>query len=223
MFLAQYIDHTILKPTTTAADIKKICSEAMEFSFAAVCVPPYFVNEAFTLLKSSNIKIATVVGFPFGYSHYLAKAIEAEQAIKNGANEIDMVMNIAAFKNEDFDSLKKEAEAVSTLKQNKKFVLKIIIESGLLSDEEIIKCCEIYENYPVDFLKTSTGYAEKGASVEAVTLMRKHLPEHIKIKASGGIKTFEFANALIQAGASRLGCSASVAIVKGLQGNDGGY
>jgi deoxyribose-phosphate aldolase len=223
MYLAQYIDHTILKPTTTEEEIKKLCNEAKEFSFAAVCLPPYFVSEALRLLTGTTIKIATVIGFPFGYNHYSAKALEAELAIKDGANEIDMVMNISAFKNKDYDYLKNEIETVLDKTRKGKAVIKIIIESGLLTDDEIIKCCELYKVYEVDFLKTSTGYAEKGASLEAVTLMRKNLPDRIKIKASGGIKTFQFATALIDAGASRLGCSASVAIVQGEQTNSAGY
>ena len=221
MSLAQYIDHTILKPTTTDEEIKKLCNEAMQFSFAAVCIPPYFVLKASSLLNATTIKTATVIGFPFGYNHYSAKALEAELAIKDGANEIDMVMNISALRNKDYDYLKNEIETVLDKTKKGKAAIKIIIESGLLSDEEIIKCCELYKVYEVDFLKTSTGYAEKGASLEAVTLMRKNLPDRIKIKASGGIKTFQFATALINAGASRLGCSASVAIVKEEQGAEG--
>ncbi len=223
MSIAQYIDHTILKPTTTNEDIEKLCKEAKEFSFAAVCIPPFFVSKASSLLNGTTIKTATVIGFPFGYSHYAAKALEAKKAIADGANEIDMVMNIAAFKNKDYDYLKTELETVLAITQKGNAAIKIIIESGVLTNEEIIMCCKQYKNYPIDFLKTSTGYAEKGASVEAVTLMRKNLPENIKIKASGGIKTFDFANALIEAGASRLGCSASVAIVKGEQTSNSGY
>jgi deoxyribose-phosphate aldolase len=223
MSLAQYIDHTILKPTTTEEEIKKLCNEAIQFSFAAVCIPPYFVSAAANLLGATTIKTATVIGFPFGYNHYSAKALEAEQAIKDGANEVDMVMNISAFKNRDYDYLKNEIETVLENTKKGKALIKIIIESGLLTEEEIIKCCELYKGYEIDFLKTSTGYAEKGASLEAVTLMRKNLPDRIKIKASGGIKTFQFATALIEAGASRLGCSASVAIVQGEQGNSAGY
>jgi deoxyribose-phosphate aldolase len=222
MSIAKYIDHTVLKPTTSLEEIKKVCSEAVQYGFAAVCIPAYFVSVASGILKNTQIKIATVIGFPFGYNHYLAKAVETEEAITDGANEIDMVMNIAAFKNKDFRYLEKEAENILSISKSDT-VLKIIIESGLLSNEEIIKCCGFYKNYPVDFLKTSTGYAEKGASVEAVTLMRQHLPEQIQIKASGGIKTFEFANALINAGATRLGCSASVAIVNGEDANASGY
>jgi deoxyribose-phosphate aldolase len=164
-----------------------------------------------------------VIGFPFGYNHISAKVIETEEAIKDGANEIDVVMNIAAFKNKDFQYLEKEVETILKITKAGNALLKIIIETGLLSNEQIIKCCELYKNYPVDFLKTSTGYAEKGASVEAVTLMRQHLPRQIQIKASGGIKTFEFANALITAGATRLGCSASVAIVNEQNGKESGY
>jgi deoxyribose-phosphate aldolase len=134
-----------------------------------------------------------------------------------------MVMNIAALKNKDFKYLEKEVENILNISKAGNALLKIIIEIGLLSNEEIIKCCELYKNYPVDFLKTSTGYAEKGASVEAVTLMRQYLPPQIQIKASGGIKTFEFANALINAGATRLGCSAGVAIVNGQEGKESGY
>ena len=222
MSIAKYIDHTVLKPTTSLADIEKVCSEAIQYGFAAVCIPPYFVSAASGILKSTQIKIATVIGFPFGHNHYLAKAVETEEAITDGANEIDMVMNIAAFKNNDFQYLEKEIENILSISQTDT-LLKIIIETGLLSNEEIINCCEFYKNYPVDFLKTSTGYAEKGASVEAVSLMRQHLPQQIQIKASGGIKTFEFANALIAVGATRLGCSASVAIVNGEDANAGGY
>ena len=223
MSIAKYIDHTVLKPTTSLEDIEKVCTEASQYGFAAVCLPPYFVLAASGILKGTQIKIATVIGFPFGYNHYLAKAVETEEAITDGANEIDVVMNIAAFKNKDFQYLEKEVENILSISKTANTLLKIIIETGLLSNEEIIKCCELYKNYPVDFLKTSTGYAEKGASVEAVSLMRQHLPDQIKIKASGGIKTFEFANALINAGATRLGCSASVAIVNGEDSNAGGY
>lgn len=223
MPIAQYIDHTVLKPTTSLEEIQKLCAEAVEYSFAAACIPPYFVAEAFTVLKDSQVKIATVIGFPFGYNHYSSKVIDAKQSIEDGADEIDMVMNIAAFKNADLEYLKQEVQNMLQITQESNVVLKIIIEVGLLTNEEIIKCCELYKNYPVNFLKTSTGYAEKGASVEAVELMKMHLPQHIQIKASGGIKTFEFANALINAGATRLGCSASVAIVNGELTKEEGY
>jgi deoxyribose-phosphate aldolase len=212
-----------LKPTTSVEEVRKVCNEAIHYSFAAVCVPPYFVSEAFALLKDTEINIATVIGFPFGYSYYSTKAIEAEKAIEDGANELDMVMNIAAFKNKDYTYVEKEVQNILTLTHGSNSLLKVIIETGLLSNKEIIQCCELYKNFSIDFLKTSTGYAEKGATIEAVQIMRQHLPENIQIKASGGIKNFEFADALIKAGATRLGCSASVAIVTGEKTNEKGY
>ena len=224
MSIAQLIDHTILKPTTTLAEIEKLCAEAAQYGFATVCVPPYFVAAAKRFLDVSNgVGVATVIGFPFGYSAIAAKAAEVQQAIDNGADELDMVINLAAVKAEDWDYLKKEIETVSALSTKSGKTLKLIIESGILTDDEIIKCCEIYQQYPVQFLKTSTGYAERGASVEAVQLMRQHLPSSIQIKASGGIKTLSFAQQLVQAGATRLGCSASIAIVKDEKGTEGGY
>lgn len=223
MSVASFIDHTVLKPTTTSDDIKKLCSEAMEYGFAAVCVPPYFVEEAVILVQNLNVKVATVIGFPFGYHHYTAKIAEVKQAIKDKANEVDIVMNLAAFKEKNRDYLKTEIREILLIARQSNVVLKLIIESGVLTNEEIIDCCELYKEFDIDFLKTSTGYAEKGASVEAVALMRKHLPPRIQIKASGGIKTYEFASALINAGATRLGCSASVAIVTGEKAVGGNY
>jgi deoxyribose-phosphate aldolase len=214
MSLARFIDHTILKNTTTIGEVDKICKEALEFSFAAVCVPPYFVQDAKKLLENSPVRLATVIGFPFGYHHYKTKSEEARLAIEEGADELDMVMNLAAFKSNDLAYVETEVDQLSKITTEKGKTLKIIIESGILTGEEIIKCCELYKHFPVQFLKTSTGYAEKGASVEAVQVMRRHLPEHIQIKASGGIRTAEFAQQLVDAGATRLGCSASVAIVK---------
>ena len=219
MKLSNLIDHTVLKNVTTIADIDRICNEALEYRFAAVCVPPYYVQDAKKLLAGSPVKVATVIGFPFGYHHYKTKLEEARLAIDEGADELDMVMNLAAFKSNDLAYVETEAEQVSRLTSEGEKTLKVIIESGVLSEEEIIKCCELYKHYPVQFLKTSTGYADKGASVEAVRLMRQHLPEEIQIKASGGIKTAEFAQQLVEAGATRLGCSASVAIVNGETGN----
>ncbi|MBB1286218.1 deoxyribose-phosphate aldolase [Flavisolibacter sp. BT320] len=218
MQLAPFIDHTVLKNVTTTADIDRICKEAQEHCFAAVCVPPYFVQDAKKLLLDSPAKVATVIGFPFGYHHYNTKLQEAKIAIEEGADELDMVMNLAAFKSNDLAYVETEVGVISNLTNEAGKTLKIIIESGVLTNEEIIKCCELYQHYPVQFLKTSTGYADKGASVEAVRLMRQHLTETIAIKASGGIKTAAFARELVEAGATRLGCSASVAIVNGESG-----
>jgi deoxyribose-phosphate aldolase len=215
MSLARYIDHTILKNTTTIADVTKICREAVTYGFAAVCIPPYYVQDAKKIIDATPVKLATVVGFPFGYHHYKTKAEEARVAIDEGADELDMVMNIAAFKSNDLAYVETEVDLLSKLTTANGLALKIIIESSLLSDEEIEKCCEIYRHFPIQFLKTSTGFADGGASVAAVELMRKLLPPAIQIKASGGIRTAQFAEELIAAGATRLGCSASVAIVKG--------
>ncbi len=213
MQIASYIDHTILKPTTLVTDIEKLCSEAMQYHFAAVCVPPPFVKKAAALVSGSGVKAATVIGFPFGYSAIEAKVAESVLAIIDGADELDMVINISALKNNDWQFLAGEINAVLPIVRKKDKIIKIIIESGLLTDEEIIKCCNLYGAAGVDFLKTSTGYAEKGATVEAVQLMRKHLANKIQIKASGGIKTYTFAKQLTDAGATRIGCSSSIKIV----------
>ena len=214
MHLAKYIDHTILKPTTRLEDVEKLCSEAVEFGFAAVCVPPPYVKRCKTILAPTEVKVASVIGFPFGYSATEAKLAEVVLALVDGADELDMVINLVALKNGDWDYLGREMRPVLEVIHNKGRILKVIIESGVLTDAEIIRCCELYGELGIDYLKTSTGYAEKGASVEAVQLMRQHLPSTIRIKAAGGIRTYSFAKQLIDAGADRLGCSASVAIIR---------
>lgn len=229
--IASYIDHTILKPTTTHIEISRICEEARQYSFAAICVPPPFVREARRLLSGNPsagklmemtpVKIATVIGFPFGYSIRKAKLEETEQAIADGADELDVVINLVALKNGDWDYLEKEMNGLTDCIHAHGRVVKVIIESGVLLDEEIIRCCDLYSKVGVDFLKTSTGYAEKGATIGAVQLMRQHLPPSIRIKASGGIREYSFAHQLVQAGAERLGCSASIAIVKGQSSGEG--
>ena len=213
MNLASYIDHTVLRPTTLVSDVEKICKEATDNKFAAVCIPPLFVKHAKQFLSGSNVKIATVIGFPFGYSAIEAKIAEIVLAIIDGADELDVVANIAAIKNNDWQFLASEINTIMPIIHKQQKVIKIIIESGILTEEEIIRCCDLYGIAGVDFLKTSTGYAEKGASVEAVKLIRANLPEHIQIKASGGIKTYEFAMELIAAGATRLGCSNSLQVI----------
>jgi deoxyribose-phosphate aldolase len=214
MNVAAYIDHTILKPTTSPADVKKCCSEAEEYQFAAVCVPPPFVRTSKSALSNSKVKIATVAGFPFGYSVALAKLAEVQQALKDGADEIDVVINLAALKNGSWSYLESEIELLIEPIHKQGRIIKVIIESGILTDEEITRCCKIYSQAGADFIKTSTGYAERGATIEAVQLMRNCLPSAVKIKASGGIKKYEFARQLIDAGANRIGCSAGVVIVK---------
>jgi deoxyribose-phosphate aldolase len=213
MQIASYIDHTVLKPTTLLADIERVCNEAKEYEFVAVCVPPLFVKKAKEVLSGTKVKIATVIGFPFGYSAVEAKVAEIVLAIVDGADELDVVINISAIKNDDWQFLANEIGNIMPIIKNKNKVIKVIIESGILTNDEIIKCCTIYAAAGVDFMKTSTGYAEKGASVEAVKLMREHLPASIQIKASGGIKSYNFARQLIEAGATRIGSSSSVQIV----------
>ena len=221
MKLNQFIDHTVLKPTTLISDIERLCTEAKEYQFVAVCVPPNFVKKAKSLLVDSSVKVATVIGFPFGYSAVEAKIAEILLAIVDGVDELDVVINISAIKNNDWVYLANEINHIMPIIRSNHKVIKIIIESGILTDDEIIKCCEIYGLAEIDYLKTSTGYAEKGASIEAVTLFRLHLPNHIQIKASGGIRDYTFAKALIEAGATRLGCSAGLAILQGSPAEEG--
>ena len=212
--LNQYIDHTILKPATTLAEIEKICAEAKEYQFAAVCVPPLFVKKAKELLNNTNVKIATVIGFPFGYCAIEAKVAEIVLAIIDGADELDMVANISAMKNNDWNFIANEINTILPIIKSKNKIIKVIIESGILTDDEIIKCCDIYGVANVDYVKTSTGYAERGATIHAVKLIKKHLANSVGIKASGGIKTYQFAKELIEAGATRLGCSNSLQIIR---------
>lgn len=214
MNIAPYIDHTVLKQATTIGDVEKVCKEAVEYGFAAVCLPPLYVKKAKEFLTGSSIKVATVIGFPFGYCAIEAKVAEIILAIVDGADELDMVVNISAIKNADWTFLANEINTVLPIVRNKNKVIKVIIESGILTDDEIIKCCDIYGAAGVDYVKTSTGFAEKGASIHDVKLIRAHLADAIKIKASGGIRSYSFAKELINAGANRLGCSASVEIVE---------
>ena len=215
MPLNKYIDHTVLKPTCLVSDIEKLCFEAKQYDFAAVCVPPNFVKLAKEKVAGSSVKVATVIGFPFGYSATEAKIAEIILAMVDGADELDVVANISAIKNGDWTAIADEINHILPIIRSKDKVVKIIIESGLLTDEEIIKCCDIYGIAGIDYLKTSTGYAEKGASVEAVQLFRKYLPEQVQIKASGGIRDYATAKLMIDAGETRIGCSAGVAIVSG--------
>lgn len=212
--IAPYIDHTILKPTTIAADIRTLCGEAVIYGFAAVCVPPQFVKLARALTADSGVKVATVIGFPFGYNSTAAKLAEIRQAISDGADELDMVHNIAAVKQGDYELLSAEvAQCLQPVRLHNR-CLKVIIESGILTDAEITRSCEVYGRHKVDFVKTSTGYAETGATTHAVQLMRRVLPGDIEIKASGGIRDYAFAAELVAAGATRIGASAGVFIVE---------
>lgn len=214
MNIAPYIDHTLLKQTTTLPEITILCKEAIENGFAAVCVPPLYVKKAKETIGNSDVKVSTVIGFPFGYCAIEAKVAEIVLAIVDGADELDMVVNISAIKNGDWEFIGNEINTIMPIVKSKNKIIKVIIESGVLIDDEIIKCCDIYGAAGVDYVKTSTGFAEKGASIHAVKLIRAHLADSIKIKASGGIRSYSFAKELINAGANRIGCSASIAIVK---------
>jgi deoxyribose-phosphate aldolase len=212
--VASYIDHTLLKATCRSSDINQLCREAVEFKFAAVCVPPFMVKEAADALKDSEVKAATVIGFPMGYSSIASKLSEIDSAIRDGADELDTVINLIALKNGDWSYLEKEMQLQVELIHKKRKIVKVIVESGILSEEELIHCCNLYGRLGIDYMKTSTGFAEKGASVSDVQIMRKELPPDVKIKASGGIRHFSFAMELVDAGAERLGCSTGVQIVK---------
>ena len=214
MNIASKIDHTLLRADTSKIEIIKLCNEAKENGFVAVCVPPYWVRECKNQLRDTKVKIATVVGFPMGYAATPAKVEEARRAIDEGATEIDMVLNIIALKEGDYNYLKNELTSAGTITQLRGGKLKVILETGLLTHDEIIKACELCGKMNVDFVKTSTGMIDKGATVEDVKLLRAHLPKHVKIKASGGIKTREQALALIEAGADRIGTSQGMKIIE---------
>lgn len=212
--LNKYIEHTILKADTSEKDIEKLCSEAVENDLFGVCVPPYFVKMAKQKLAKSKVKIVTVAGFPLGYSSTPAKVEEAKKAMDEGADEIDMVINIAALKNGDFNFVKNDILSLATIIQLRSRKLKVILETALLSEDEIIKACQICTEVGVDFVKTSTGFSTRGASVEDIKLMKANIGANIKIKASGGIKTKEQAMAMIEAGADRIGTSSGVEIAR---------
>ena len=207
------IEHTNLKPDCTNKEIIKLCNEALKYNFYGVCVAPYFVQLAKKTIGERDIKIITVAGFPLGYSTVGAKVEEAKKAINDGADEIDMVMNIAAFKSKDYQTVQNDIQSVVTVchLQNKK--IKVIIETALLNEEEIQKACKICLECEVDYVKTSTGYAESGADLKSIKLMREILPAKIKIKAAGGIKTANQAIDLINAGADKIGSSNSLKLI----------
>ena len=215
MNIASFIDHTVLKPAAVSSDIIRLCSEALVQNFAAVCVPPNHVKTAKSLTAGHLVKTATVIGFPFGYNSVQAKKAEIQKAIDDGADELDIVINLSALKEGNYDYLSKEIVTLLQPARLHRKIIKVIIESGILTEQEIIQACALYARHKVDFVKTSTGYAEKGATVEDVKLMRSNLPSEIKLKASGGIRTFAFAKELIDAGADRIGTSSGIAIVRG--------
>ena len=211
MELNKYIDHTNLKNTSTLKDIECLCNEAIKYRFASVCVFPYYVHLAYNLLKDTNVDVCTVVGFPSGMSTTATKVYEAINAVEEGASEIDMVINIAALKNKDYDYVKNEIEETRDAIDGK--ILKVIIETCLLTSDEIIKMTEICNETFVNFIKTSTGFSEYGARIEDVELINKYKNELLEIKASGGIKDLKTAEDMINAGATRIGTSSGVKLM----------
>ena len=213
MELNSYIDHTNLKKDSVPEDIEKLCEEAIKYHFASVCVYPYYVKAVADYLKGTNVEVCTVVGFPNGMNTTNTKVYEAIEAVDNGATEIDMVINIGALKAGEYDYVKNEIETIRDSIDGK--VLKVIIETCLLTDDEIIKMTEICNETFVNFIKTSTGFDKEGATLRVVKLINKHKGEVLEIKASGGIKDSESAIKFIEAGATRLGTSHGIDIVNG--------
>jgi len=213
MDLNEYIDHTNLNRSATKSEIEKLCKEAVEYKFASVCVHPYYVAYAKKLLKKSKVKVCTVVGFPLGMNTTEVKVYETENALKNGADEIDMVINVAALKDEEFNYVGKEIKKIRDVAKDK--VLKVIIEECCLTEDEIVRITRICNECKVDFIKTSTGFDEHGATMEAVHIIRENKKDNIGIKASGGIRDYETAMKFIEAGATRIGTSSGVKIMEG--------
>lgn len=218
---AHMIDHTLLKPNATQEEIGKLCEEAKKYGFASVCVNPAYVPLAAKLLKGSRVKVCTVIGFPLGSTTPTVKAIEARDAIANGADEIDMVINIGALKSGNYSLVLDDIKAVREATRGK--VLKVIIETAYLTREEKIKACELSKQAGADFVKTSTGFGPHGATVDDVKLMREVVGPDMGVKASGGIRDYKTACEMIKAGATRLGTSASVAIVTKKNAGEGKY
>lgn len=212
--VASMIDHTLLKPDATKAQITKLCEEAKQYGFASVCINPTNVSLASSLLAGTPVKVCSVIGFPLGATTPTAKAAETRDAISNGADEVDMVMNVGALKSGDYDLVKRDIEAVVGAARGKALV-KVILEAALLTDEEKVRACLLAKTAGADFVKTSTGFGPGGATADDVRLMRKAVGPDMGVKAAGGIRDLESARKMIEAGASRIGASASVAIVTG--------
>ena len=213
MNLAKVIDHTLLKPTATRADIEKLCREALEHGFFSVCINPCWVSTAHELLKGSDVKTCTVIGFPLGANTTEAKVFEAQNALSNGADELDMVINIGALKGKDYQTVLQDIRQIRALGDG--FTLKVIIETSELTDEEKVKACQLAAEAGADFVKTSTGFSSGGATVHDVALMKKSIPAGMQVKASGGVRTREDAQAMLAAGATRLGASSGIKIIEG--------
>lgn len=215
--ILKYVDHTQLKAFATWKDIKKLCDEAIEYKTATVCVPPCYVKRIFEEYNSS-LKICTVVGFPLGYSVTEAKVLETKRAIEDGADEIDMVINITDVKNGDFEAVKKEIIALKEVCGDK--LLKVIIETCYLTEEEKIKMCQVVTEAKADYIKTSTGFGTNGATIDDIKLFKNNVGKDVKIKAAGGIKTIKDMEEFIKEGSERLGTSSAINIIKGSSTNE---
>lgn len=220
--LASYIDHTILKADVQPKDVEKLCKEAAEYTFASVCVNAANVKQAAELLKGSEVKVCTVVGFPLGATLPQVKAFEAQEAMKDGATEVDMVINVGALKAGKLDLVEADIKAVADVCKGKA-LMKVIIETCLLTDEEKVAACQLAKKAGADYVKTSTGFSTGGATVEDIRLMRKTVGNMMGVKASGGVRDLDGALKMIEAGATRIGASASVNIVNDMKADNSGY
>lgn len=214
--LASMIDHTQLKPNATKEMIETLCKEALQYNFASVCVNPGFVSLCSELLKDSDVDVCTVIGFPLGANTTAVKAFETKNAIENGATEVDMVINISKLKDKDYDYVREDIKAVVEAAKNKALT-KVIIETCLLNDEEKVIACKLSKEAGADFVKTSTGFSTGGATPQDIKLMRETVGPDMGVKASGGVRNTKDALAVVEAGASRIGASASIAICEGIE------
>lgn len=217
--IASYIDHTLLKPEASEAEVLKVCSEAVEYKFKSVCVNPIWVKTVTKALKGSGVLTCSVIGFPLGATPSDVKAFEARGAVLDGADEIDMVINMAAARANDKGALVDDITAVAEAVHAGEAILKVIIETSMLTDEQKVIACQAAVEAGADFVKTSTGFNGGGATVEDVALMRKTVGPDVGVKASGGVRSLADAQAMIAAGATRIGASSGIAIVKGEQGS----
>ncbi|MBP2026687.1 deoxyribose-phosphate aldolase [Acetoanaerobium pronyense] len=220
--LSKYIDHTLLKADAKDDEVLKLCKEAKEYGFFSVCINPSFIELAKKELEKSDVKVCTVIGFPLGATTTETKEFETKDAINKGAHEIDMVINISRLKAKDYEYTLKDIKAVVNAAKDKALV-KVIIETCLLTDEEKVKACEIAKEAGADFVKTSTGFSTGGATKEDIALMRKTVGEGMGVKASGGVRTYDDAVKMIENGASRIGASSSIAIATGKSSQGTGY
>jgi len=220
--IASIIDHTLLKPEATESDIRKVCQEAIDYKFKSVCINTHYVTLVSRLLAGTSVDTCCVVGFPLGASSTRAKIDETYDALKNGANEIDMVINIGALKSGDWNTVKRDIEGVTRAAKNRALV-KVILETSLLNDEEKIRACTIAKMAGADFVKTSTGFNTGGATIEDIKLMREVVGPNIGVKASGGVRDTKTARAMMAAGANRIGTSSGINIVRGTKPTTGTY